>query len=406
MTTGKYPATFTGLTRASSTTLVDRALAASVALFITSAMLLSETAFSRVPHVIVLFLFAVLLVKSSQQPLRLRLDATLAAGGLFVIYGLSSVLWSVNQGGALASSISLAFDFAGAVLVWVALQNGVSLKLVAWSAVAAATVQGIIGLNQSFVMGLDRAEGLTGNANALAIQLSLAAFLILLAEPRKWWSNLLAVALIVVATLTTGTRKLVFVWFAYVLLLLRSLFPLFRRPSVGAALVLLLAPVAIWVSLTYGPVLGFGEAFEDVTFFQRVGDTVTEGKATGVRSAMIADALEVWWREPAFGHGINQYRHVSSFTTYSHNKYVELLANFGVVGTLFFYALYAVIGYRAIVGIIAGRQYAWVIMATLVVFLLMDVARVSYTDRFTWIHLLVLGLVATGEVGRPEPEPG
>src|SRR5690606_13164076 len=259
MTTGKYPATFTGLTRASSTTLVDRALAASVALFITSAMLLSETAFSRVPHVIVLFLFAVLLVKSSQQPLRLRLDATLAAGGLFVIYGLSSVLWSVNQGGALASSISLAFDFAGAVLVWVALQNGVSLKLVAWSAVAAATVQGIIGLNQSFVMGLDRAEGLTGNANALAIQLSLAAFLILLAEPRKWWSNLLAVALIVVATLTTGTRKLVFVWFAYVLLLLRSLFPLFRRPSVGAALVLLLAPVAIWVSLTYGPVLGFGE---------------------------------------------------------------------------------------------------------------------------------------------------
>ncbi len=403
MTTTSLPSVGASRTRRSADRLVTRLLGASVVLFVTTAMLLSETAFSRVPHFFVIVCFGLVVLKSTQAPIRIRLDATLMVGAAFVIYALASVLWSVNQSVALVSSIGLMVDFVGAALVWTALQNGVPLRLVAWSAATAAGIQGAIALHQSYVQGFARAEGLTGNANALAIQLSLAAFLLLLAGSRNRWAKILALAFIVIATLTTGTRKLVFVWFAYLLLLLRSLSPLFRRPSVGAALVLLLAPVAVWGSLTYGPVLGFGEAVQDITFFQRVEDTVTEGRATSVRSAMIVDGLDVWWSRPAFGNGINQYRFVGSFTTYSHNNFVELLANFGVVGAFMFYLIYAIVGYRTVVGVIAGRQSAWVVLATLIVLLLMDLARVSYTDRFTWIHVLVLGLVAAGGAG-PDAE--
>src|SRR5690606_5690430 len=151
--------------------------------------------------------------------------------------------------------IGLLVDFGGALLLWMALQNGVSARVVAIAAGIGAGIQGAIALNQYLTVGVGRAEGLVGNANALAIQLSLTGFLLLLLLPKETWPKLAAFALIVVATITTGTRKLVFIWFSYLILLLREFSPLFRRPSVGTALALLLAPLAIWASATYGSVL-------------------------------------------------------------------------------------------------------------------------------------------------------
>src|SRR5690606_8466205 len=72
MTLSRYSAALRESTQPSSSTLISRVLAASVALFIVTAMLLSETAFSRVPHVVVVFLFIVFILRSAEAPLRLR----------------------------------------------------------------------------------------------------------------------------------------------------------------------------------------------------------------------------------------------------------------------------------------------------------------------------------------------
>ncbi len=396
-----------------ATPSVSRLLTGTVVLFIVSAMLLGGSpGLSRVPHALVVACFVLLLVKSAEKPLTLRLDPAVLVAAAFVTYALASVLWSYDQGTALVRAGGLVFDFVGAVLVWVALQNGVSLRVVAWASAAAASLQAVVALDQSLVQGMSRADGLTGNPNSLAIQLSMAAFLLLLALPRHRWGSLLALALIVVATVTTGTRKLIFVWFAYVLVLLRDAFPRFARPSVATALVLLLGPLAIWASLSLGQNIGVGSAFDDLTFIRRVESTVTEGGSTDVRAGLIVDAVRAWWEKPVFGHGIDQYRTVSTVVSgfYSHNNYVELLANFGVIGTALFYLLYALIGYRAVLGVLAGRRSAWVVLAILIVFLLMDVARVSYSGRFTWVHLMLLSLAASGHFepemrGRGRAEP-
>ncbi|HZW28825.1 MAG TPA: hypothetical protein VFF08_10240, partial [Trueperaceae bacterium] len=73
-----------------------------------------------------------------------------------------------------------------------------------------------------------------------------------------------------------------------------------------------------------------------------------------------------------------------------------LLANLGVVGTLVYYAIFAVLAYRAVVRAMAGDRAAWVALAVLVLFLLMDVARVSYSGRITWLYLLLMALVTSG----------
>src|SRR5690606_22342901 len=169
--------------------LTTRLLGATVAVYIVSTLLLGNVpGLSRVPHVAVVAAFALLLLRSTQEPLRLRLDAALPVGALFVAYACASVLWSFEQSAALVAAVGLAFDFVGAVVVWAAMQNGVSLRLVALASAAAAAVQGGIALYQYATLGEERAVGLTGNANSLAIQLSLAAFLLLLALPRDRWA--------------------------------------------------------------------------------------------------------------------------------------------------------------------------------------------------------------------------
>lgn len=403
MTTGTRTVGLGSYSAPSSIALVARLLRASVAVYVLSAMLLGNvTGLSRVPHAMVLVMLALLVLTSTQRPLRLKLDAALLPAALFAVYAVASVLWSTNQAQAFTTAVSLGIDLLGALAVWAALQNGVSLKVIAWSSAAAATVQMLVALNQHYVLGWDRAEGLTGNANSLGIQLSLAAFFLLLALPRRRLPGLLALAFIVVATLTTGSRKLIFVWFAYLLVVFRDFLPAFRRPSIGLGLAVLLAPAAVWASLTYAPLLGLSVAWEDITFVRRVEGTF-EGRGTVNRFGMIEDGLETWARSPVFGHGINQYRFVGSFGAYAHNNYVELLANFGVVGVVLFYSIYLVIGFRAVAGILRGHRSSWVVLALLVVYLLMDFARVSYTARFTWMNLLILGLVSL-DPGRPAEE--
>lgn len=380
MTTPSLVAT---TTRArSATRYTDRFLSVTVAMFVLAMYLVSSIpGLSRIPHLTIGLLFVGLLLRTLKTPLRLRLEPIVPLTAVFITYALTSVLWATDQGAALVSAISLLVDFFGALLLWVALQNGVRPRVVAYAAGTGAGVQALIAVNQFIASGASRAEGIVGNANALAIQLSLTGFLLLLILPRETWTRLAALALIVVATVTTGTRKLVFVWFSYVILLLRDLSPLFRRPSVGSAIALLLAPIAVWTSLTFGSVLV--GPLEDLTVVQRLEGTF-EGQETNKRSNLMEDALRVWWQQPVFGHGIDQYRYVGNNTTYSHNNYTELLADFGVVGLVLYYSIFALLLYRTVIGIARGSRSAWVVLAIIIAIVLMDVGRVSYSSRMTW----------------------
>src|SRR5690606_12419493 len=71
------------------------------------------------------------------------------------------------------------------------------------------------------------------------------------------------------------------------------------------------------------------------------------------------------------------------------NNYTEILANFGVLGIVLFYSIYLVLFVRALSGITKGSQAAWVIMAALISVALMDLARVSYSSRTTWLFIAI-----------------
>jgi O-antigen ligase len=137
------------------------------------------------------------------------------------------------------------------------------------------------------------------------------------------------------------------------------------------------------------------------------GENVTD---TGLvkRGGMLEDAVDLWLQRPFTGWGLDQFRNVSGWDTYSHDNYVELLANQGIVGCL----LYLMIYVSALVSL--ARSLRWsrdadlsadVFWAIVVVLVMMgwDIGAVSYYDRLSWVVLSVAIAVSVKARDRLRP---
>ena len=149
--------------------------------------------------------------------------------------------------------------------------------------------------------------------------------------------------------LTTGSRKALFA--ALVGILLYSFFHLQnqkekKKKRTGIILlVLLILFVLIYLCYTNETLYNvIGYRIEGLlgTWF---GGESMEASAVD-RAEMMEKAMEMFWEKPIFGWGIEGFALNSSFGTYSHNNFTEVLANFGIVGFLVFYVYKAVILYH------------------------------------------------------------
>lgn len=62
------------------------------------------------------------------------------------------------------------------------------------------------------------------------------------------------------------------------------------------------------------------------------------------RSGMYVEAWRIFKEYPVFGAGMQQYRVISIYGTYSHSTYAEAIANTGIVGTFIYFSTYLIIG--------------------------------------------------------------
>lgn len=367
-----------------------RIVAATVVLYLVATLMVSAIpGLSRLVHASIAAMALAFVVRMLEAPLRVRLHAPLPMFWAFFTFCALSVLWAPVQNAAVVRVVSLAFDVGGASLVLLALWNGVSVRVVGIAFAAGASIQAAIGLAQYLSGDLLRAEGLTGNANALAIQLAFAAFVLLLAFPKRRWPHLIVWTLVMIATVVSGSRKIVFVWFAYGLVLAKTVGSHFRRSRAATGAFLLLVPAAFGGWLLLGP--DASEVIGDIVVVGRIERALAGGDGSFItRGAMIREAMDWWSTSPIWGMGIDQFRYLSSFGTYSHNNFTELLANFGLIGFTLYYGIIAVLFVRAIVAVVAGRTVGWIALALIALILLMDVARVSYTSRLQWTVFAVM----------------
>lgn len=110
--------------------------------------------------------------------------------------------------------------------------------------------------------------------------------------------------------------------------------------------------------------------------------------STYYRMQMIEEGLSLFNQHPLIGFGTDTYQFVSSFGTYSHNNYIELLANNGIIGFLAYYWVYLIIIAMLLKRVIKyNDDKATVLLAIIVEQLLMDYGSVNYYNKIVYIYI-------------------
>lgn len=350
--------------------------------------------FSRLTHAALLLLAACLVGTAvfRKRSLAVPRDPFLACSLAFAVVVWASVLWSTDQAVALPRAVGIIVAIVGSWLVLVGLWNGGRLGAVVLGAAIGAVVNGAVALEQFLGQGIVRATGLTGNANALALQLSLAALLAFFhARDREgaWAGRAFGIGLLGVATVVTGSRKVLVVWLILSLWLARSLAVQTRTWISRFALIFVVLPVLAGGLFEYWDLL-IG-VVRNLHVVQRTELLVRlEDYSSNERLAMIATGLRMWSEAPLLGYGAEQFSVRSGFGTYSHNNYIELLVNFGLIGFMAYYAGYAAIVLRAV----RNRTSRWTVPLGIGLLMAWEVGLVSHSGKVYWLFLAVLAYLA------------
>ena len=100
------------------------------------------------------------------------------------------------------------------------------------------------------------------------------------------------------------------------------------------------------------------------------------------RMEMIVDGWNVFKDRIVIGFGANNYKNVTRFKTYSHNNFIEVLVDFGLVG----FALYYLIYFRSFKNLWRSQTDASkALFSIFLVRFLMEVALVTYYSKLHWV---------------------
>lgn len=321
----------------------------------------------------------------------------------FVMYALVSLIWT-NQ------SINMMFTLINLFVVSFIIINIIHhqgrIQAITYGFLSALLVTsvdvmletgGVASLNDS-----DRISSYLGNANTFASALVIGIILVVDALSRKSEHS--------GARTVLGKVMLLFMLllFSYEIMFLSGsrkgmisvfliIFFYFIRNWLNADLI-----KKVWITATGAGILfGLYHIVKESVFFERLsrvflllsGENVKEG-SLNERAAMISDAIGFWREKPITGWGTDQFRYISDYNTYSHNNYVELLSNNGVIGIVLYYLILLLILISAIRLMVSrielSKYYGWFSLTAIIIFFLWDVAYVSYYSKLNWVMMSVV----------------
>jgi O-antigen ligase len=326
-----------------------------------------------------------------------RLPALIFLPWLFFAFCVLSMMWATDLDAAFQSVGSTFSSILGGTAIWQARNLGLSWKTIAWAVIVGSFILIASARAEVAVSGIEgRAAGMVLNPNVFAMYLSFSAFLIWTA-PQKMpkWMHLLGVFFLFYGIAYSGSRKSLLVLAVAVFgAIVWALFRI-KKPST-------------WVMLASGVILsilllGYIQSHnvnveEQLTSFSSVSRMMRffTGKQSGeetIRMDLILEAIDVWQRSPLIGWGPDQYALISKTGYYAHSNYFEILADFGLIGFFLFYLLHALLLVQGLhYGIRKRSPTHRRVLILLFLILILDVAQVSFTSKYSWIFL---GLTAS-----------
>jgi O-antigen ligase len=134
-----------------------------------------------------------------------------------------------------------------------------------------------------------------------------------------------------------------------------------------------------------------GWRFEEL--FRLFGGGSSGVNSDQIRTNMVKVAIEKWQDRPILGYGIDTFKYYNELTTghfyYSHNNYVELLYNAGIVGFVMYYGYVCKLGYSLLKLDNQCREYKILGLALLIELFFYDIGGVSYYTVMPQIVLCI-----------------
>lgn len=107
-------------------------------------------------------------------------------------------------------------------------------------------------------------------------------------------------------------------------------------------------------------------------------------KSAGNRIIHIERGFNLFKEKPFVGYGADNYRVASGSGTYSHNNFIEVLVDFGVIGFLIYYSMYV----RSYKNLSSNKTPEGnLIFVLFLIRTVLEVAVVTYFDKLQWIYL-------------------
>ncbi|MBD7970573.1 O-antigen ligase family protein [Paenibacillus sp. Sa2BVA9] len=137
----------------------------------------------------------------------------------------------------------------------------------------------------------------------------------------------------------------------------------------------------------FDAVLGRMESFYNLL----IGNGTVDNSSL-TRSNMISFGWELFLDKPAIGYGYDSFRFYwggIDRATYSHNNYIEMLVNGGLIAFISYYLMYAYSLYK--LGKLSYRfnEIAILFFVIIIISLILDVAAITYYSKVTFIHFAI-----------------
>lgn len=229
-------------------------------------------------------------------------------------------------------------------------------------------------------------------SNTIAMVLAYGAALLLMIYLRKRrdnrivfrWPYFVGIFVFMFVSMMLGTKKgiLIFSIIVGVIIIGNSKNPLqlFGRTIAVLALAVVGYYAIMNVDVLYNAI-GYRIEAMVLGFTGGKGDN-----STAMRMVFISAAWEIFLEHPILGVGIDGFRYLNPFEfTYSHNNYVEMLSELGIIGGMVYYSIWIYLTRRSIK---AGKKGLNILALVATVFVT-DMASVSYSNELTYIILAI-----------------
>lgn len=340
-----------------------------------------------------LFMFVTIISISILQNRRIKITVHFLWMASFIIWTLLGALFAYNTEVAISDIVNVTLKLLFLTMLISVINDKKQVNILLKFLVSAGIILAIRILIQTppDTWGSERIGIEVGiNSNGLGFIFSYCSISSLyLAHELKRKKYYAAFALFVIFCLLTGSKTaLLMIVVGSTLMLI-----LYSKSILTSILITLFIPIflfGIYITLMnvdiFYTVLGNRiEGFFSIFDSEGVVDASTD-----TRMSMINDAWSLFLQRPILGNGLENFRLLSVYDSYSHNNYMELLSNTGIIGTLIYYSLPVSLLITSILKRIRQRNKNYnLIIILLSIVIITDISSITYKKVITQIIVVL-----------------